>query len=111
MKSSDTTIKALDQFMARFDKGTNVPAAVVTNSHPFDILDYASTAKEVTTTIKQLNEMINSLDKAMPQIQKTGETFESAGNRLLIRFFFVGAGLVAILLVGALIAALLYRRL
>jgi len=65
----------------------------------------------VTTTIKELNATINSLDKAVPQLQKAGQDFESAGNRLLTRLFLLGAGLVVLLLVGAFIAALTYRRL
>jgi hypothetical protein len=112
MKSSDATMKSLDMFMARFDKGTNAPTSVVTtNARPFDILDYAVTEKELTTTIKELNATINSLDRAVPQIEKTRENFESSGNRLLNRFFIIGAGLIALLLAGAVIAALAYRRL
>src|SRR5206468_490084 len=102
---------SLDTFMARFDKGTNAPALTTTNARPFDILDYAAAAKEVTTTIKELNATINSLDKAVPQLQKAGQDFESAGNRLLGRLFLLGAGLIALLLVGTFFAALTYRRL
>src|SRR5439155_1947582 len=104
-------VKSLDTFMARFPTNTNAPAATATNARPFDILDYATTAKEVTTTIKELNATITSLDKAVPQLQKAGQDFESAGNRLLTRLFLLGAGLVVLLLVGAFIAALTYRRL
>jgi hypothetical protein len=112
MKSSDATIKSLDTFMARFDTGTNAPPSVVTtNARPFDILDYAVTAKELTTTIKELNATINSLDRAVPQIEKTLGNFESSGNRLLNRFFIIGASLIVLLLAGAVSAALAYRRL
>ena len=111
MKSSDNTIKSLDTFMARFDKGTNAPAAVATNARPFDILDYATTAKEVTTTIKELNVTISSLDKAMPQIQKASETLENTGSRLLNRLFLVGAGLIALLVIGLMVVAAFNRRL
>lgn len=111
LKSSDTTIKTLDQFMGRFDADTNAPPPVVnTNARPFDILDYATTAREVTTTIKELNATITSLDKAVPQIQKAGETFEAAGNRLLNRVFLIGAGLILLLLVGAGIVMRTCRR-
>jgi hypothetical protein len=110
LKSADTTTKTLDQFMGRFDAGTNAPPPVVnTNARPFDILDYATTAKEVTTTIKELNATITSLDRAVPQIQKAGETFEAAGNRLLNRVFLIGAGLILLLLVGAYIIVRTHR--
>jgi len=111
-KSSDQLVRSLDTFMARFDKGTNVPPPEpATNARPFDILDYATAAKEVTTTIKELNTTVNSLDKAVPQLQKAGQDFESAGNRLLGRLFLLGAGLIALLLAGTFLAALAYRRL
>ena len=113
LKSSDTTVKSLDTFMARFDKGTNAPApaAPATNARPFDVLDYATTAKELTTTIKELNLTINSLDKAMPQIRQAGDTLERASKRVLTRFFLVSAGLIALLVLGTIIAAPLWRRL
>lgn len=82
-----------------------------TNGRPFDILDYAATAKEATTALKELNATINALDRAVPQIQKAGETFEGVGNRLLHRLLLIGAGLIALLLVGALVVRLIYRRL
>ena len=111
LQSSDSTIKSLDTFMGRFDAGTNAPPPVVnTNARPFDILDYATTAKEVTTTIRELNATITSLDRAVPQIQRAGETFEAAGNRLLNRIFLLGAGLILLLLVGAAIVLRTCRR-
>lgn len=108
LKSSHTTIESLDKFMGRFDTGTNAPAPTInTNARPFDILDYATTAKEVTATIKELNVAIDSLDKAMPQIQQAGLTFRQAGDHLLNRLFIMGVGLI----LCALLAALAFRRL
>ena len=110
-KSSDQLVRSLDTFMGRFDKGTNAPSPEpATNARPFDISDYATTAKEVTMTIKELNTTINSLDNAIPKLQRTGDTFEAAGNRLLTRFFVIGAILVVLLFVCAFLAALAYRR-
>src|SRR5262249_40983623 len=111
VKSSDTTLKTLDSFLARFDKGSNAPSVVSTNQRPFDIRDYAMTAKEATALVKELNETLQTIDKATPQLQKAGENFENAGNRLLNRLLWIGAGLIAFLLAGTVIAALVYRRL
>ncbi len=110
-KSSDQLVRSLDTFMGRFDTGTNTPAVTTTNARPFEILDYAAVAKEVTTTIKELNVTMNSVDKAVPKLQQAGQDFESAGNRLLGRLFLLGAGLIAFLLAGTFLAALAYRRL
>ena len=108
-KSADATVKSVDTLMARFDKGTNAP--VVTNARPFDILEYAATAKEFTATIKELNATVNSLDKAVPQIQKAGETLENTGNRLLHHLFLGGAALIVLFWAGAFGFAVVYRRL
>jgi len=62
-------------------------------------------------TIKELNTTVNSLDNALPKVQKAGQDFESAGNRLLTRLFLLGVGLIALLLLGTFLAALTYRRL
>jgi hypothetical protein len=109
-KSTDAAVQSLDRFVARFDKGAKAPGTA-TKARPFDILDYATTAKELAATIEELNVTLNSLDQAMPKIQAVAGTLETAGNRLLVRLLLVGAALIALLLGGALSAALLYRRL
>jgi hypothetical protein len=108
-QSTDAAVQSLDRFVARFDKGAPAPGAPA--KRPFDILDYATTARELAGTIKELNETLNSLDQAMPQVKTAAATLESAGNRLLGRLLLVGAALIVLLLGGALSAALLYRRL
>ena len=100
----------MDAFLGRFDKDTNSPAVIVTNGRPFDILDYAATAKEVTGTMKELNLTLQSLDKTLPQIQKAGDTLESAGARLINRLFLLGAALIILLLGGGFYVAIVYRR-
>lgn len=111
VKASDTTIKSLDTFMVRFDKGTNAPSEPPgTNSRPFDILDYATTARDVTATLQQLNAAINSLDKATPQIQKAGKTLEETGNRLINRILVGGAALIILLGICLCAVVAIYRR-
>jgi prefoldin subunit 5 len=110
VKASEATVKSLDTLMARFDKGTNALAATPTNARPFDILDYALTAREFTATIKELNATISSLDKAVPQIQKATESLERTGNRMLNRLFLLGAGLVALFSIGLSVAVRLHGR-
>ncbi len=109
-KSTDAAVQSLDRFVARFDKGAKA-AGTATKSRPFDILDYATTAKELAGTIEELNVTLNSLDQAMPKIAAVAGTLESAGNRLLVRLLLVGTALIVLLVGGALSAALLYRRL
>jgi hypothetical protein len=108
-KSTDAAVQSLDRFVARFDKGAKTPATPA--RRPFDILDYATTARELSATIKELNETLGSLDRTMPQVKAAAATLEGAGNRLLTRLLLVGAALIALLIGGVLSAALLYRRL
>lgn len=109
-RASDSAFKSLDAFVARFDKGTNAPSAPpATNSRPFDILDYATAAKEMTATFRELNATISSLDKAVPEIQKAGETLENTSNRLLNRLFLRAAGLIVLLGVCLCVAAAVHR--
>ena len=110
LKTSDATVKSLDTFLARFDKGTNTPVSTTTNTRPFDILDYAATAKEFTVTIKELNTAINSLDKTVPQFQKAGDAFESMGKRLLNRLLLVGAALIFLALIAGLVFWRIVRK-
>jgi len=112
MQSSDAAVKSFDKLMARFDKGTSPTAATTARAaRPFDILEYAATAKDITATLTELNATLDSLERAMPVIQLAASTFEGTGDRLLNRLLLVGAGLIALLLIGALSAALVYRRL
>jgi hypothetical protein len=108
-KSTDAAVQSLDRFVARFDKGAKTPETPA--RRPFDILDYATTARELSATIKELNEALGSLDRTMPQVKTAAATLEGAGNRLLGRLLLVGAALIVLLIGGVLSAALLYRRL
>jgi len=70
----------------------------------------ATTAKEITLTMKELNNALNGLDKAVPQLQRAGEPFERTADRLLIRLFLVGASLIVLLTVSAILVIVFYRR-
>jgi hypothetical protein len=110
MQVSDKTFKSLDGVMARFSKPREqmpAPGAV----RPFDILEYAATAKEITAMLTELDTSLSSLEHEMPALQVAASTVESAGERLLDRFLLVGAVLIVLLIGGALSAALIYRRL
>jgi len=110
MQASDKTFKSLDGVMARFVHAKEqMPAPGA--ARPFNILEYATTAKEVTALLTELNTSLGSLEHEMPVLQVAASTLESAGNRLLDRVLLVGAVLIVLLLGGALAAALIYRRL
>ena len=107
-KSVDATVKSVDKLMARFPQE---PTPAPTNSRPFEILDYAKTASEIGAAVKELNTTITSLDQAWPRVQQASETMEKAGKRIVNHAFLLAASLIALLLVGGLVIALVYRRL
>lgn len=82
---------------------------------PFEIKDYQATLKEASITIRQLHEMLKTvnqmgLEKALPQIVSVVETVEERGEKWVFFAFFLGVALILIFLVGAVIASLVYRH-
>jgi hypothetical protein len=108
-KSTDAAIQSLDRFLGRFQKGPRPPGEEK-QGRPFDVLDYATTAREVTATMAELNATLAALDERMPQVATLTSALESTGNRLLVRVFWVGVLLILVLVATVTGAALLFRR-
>jgi hypothetical protein len=108
-KSTDAAIQSLDRFVGRFQKGPRPPGEEK-QGRPFDVLDYATTAREVTATMAELNATLAALDERMPQVATLTSALESTGNRLLVRVFWVGVLLILVLVATVTGAALLFRR-
>jgi len=82
---------------------------------PFEIKDYQATLKEASITIRQLNEMLKTvnqmgLDKALPQIVRAVETIEDRGEKWVFFAFILGVALILVFLIGAVVASLVYRH-
>lgn len=108
-KSTDAAIQSLDRFVGRFDKGKSA-AGTDAKRRSFDILDYATTAKEVAAAMHEVNATLTSLDETMPRIEAAAGALGNVGNRLLQRLLLVGAALIVLLVGSVLAAALAYRR-
>jgi hypothetical protein len=108
-KSTDAAIQSLDRFVGRFQKEPKPPGEQK-QGRPFDILDYATTAQEITATMAELNATLAALDERMPQVATLTGALESTGNRLLVRLFWVGVLLILVLVSTVTGAALLFRR-
>jgi hypothetical protein len=108
------TITNFNALMRRFGVGeprTNA-APAAPGARPFDILDYAKTAEQLTTMAGQLNETINELNAAVdsPALQKLSTQATSDARGLMNHAFLLVAGLVVLVLVCALIYRTLARR-
>ena len=105
--SLGVTITNFDALMKRFGVGepsTNA-APPDPNAKPFDILDYAKTAEQVTAMAKELNVAINELNTTLdsPAIDKLSNQATADVRSILNHAFLLAAGLVVLVLVCALI--------
>lgn len=114
--SLNTTITTFDALMKRFGVGepsTNAPSD--TNSPPFNILDYARTAEQLTVLAAQLDALIKdagstldspALDKRLRDLNAVSERARADAKSVLNHAFLLGAGLILL----SFACALTYRR-
>jgi len=114
--SLNTTITTFDALMKRFGVGEPSTTPPDTNSPPFNILDYARTAEQITTMAQQLSALIKdtsgtldapALDKRIAQLSALSGEARANAKSVLNHAFLLAAGL----LVLAFACALVYRRL
>ncbi len=108
--SLNTTLGTFDGLMRLFGVGQlSTNAAPVSNSPPFNVLDYGRVADQVGAMAKEINTLVGSVDKSAPQMQRLSEKATSDAQRVVDHGFRLGLVLIAVLLFGGLVAALLYR--
>ena len=109
--SLDATVKSLDAFMHYVSPPPKPGAPPAPAGKPFDVLDYGRTATDVAGMARELQTLLDSIDKSGPALAKVGaETGENL-KRVVDHAFWRGLVLILVLLVGALVAALAYRAL
>ena len=112
-KMSDSltvTITNLDVLMQRFGVGEpNTNAVPDTNSPPFNILDYAKTAGEADNLARDLNTLVASVNQSTPGLQRLSQQTGADLQKVVDHAFRLGLVLIAVLLTGTVLAALLYR--
>lgn len=115
--SLNTTIGTFDALMKRFGIGEPERAGTQdTNSAPFNILDYARTAEQLTVMAQELNTLLRATDEKLdsPALDRRLKELDAIAGRaradaksLLNHAFLLGAALVLLTFV----CALAYRRL
>jgi len=109
--SLDATVKSLDAFMHYVSPPPKPGAPPAPAGKPFDVLDYGKTATDVAGMARELQTLLDSIDKSGPALAKVGaETGENL-KRVVDHAFWRGLVLILVLLVGAFLAALAYRAL
>jgi hypothetical protein len=110
--SLNISITNFNNLMKRFGVGepaTHTPPG--TNTRPFNILDYATTADEIDKMAKDVNVLVSSVGQTTPEIARLRQQADAEAHNIVNHTFWVGLVLIAALLVGAVLAGLLYTSL
>jgi hypothetical protein len=108
--SLNTTITTFDALMKRFGVGEpKTNAAPATNSASFNVLDYGQVATQVGAMAKEINALVASVDRSLPQLTRLSEQAGADAERVVDRAFRFGLVLIVVLLAGSVLAGLLYR--
>jgi hypothetical protein len=89
-------------------KRLGVGEADRTNSQPFQVLDYAKTADQVANMATNLNTLMNNVNQSAPELQRLDRQATADLQKVLNHGFWLGLLLIAILLIGSVLAGLLY---
>ena len=108
--SLNTAITTFDALMKRFGVGEpKTNAAPRTNSPPFNILDYSTTAAQIGSMAKDLNALVTSVNHSLPQFAQVSQHAGADAERVVHRIFWLALTLIVVLLAGSVMAALTYR--
>jgi hypothetical protein len=106
----NAAIQSLTEFV-RYVSPTNANMPPATNSHPFNVLDYGTAATQIGAAANNLNTLLASVNQTAPQIEKLGQQTKADADAVVRHAFLYGMVLVLILLVGSVLAGLIYRHL
>ncbi len=108
--SLDATIHSFDQLVARLQKpATADTSAQQSPTKPFDITEYTSAAAEISRAAAQLESLIGSVDRGTPALAQASDRAAASLRGVVDHAYWRGAELLAVLIVGGLGAALIYR--
>jgi hypothetical protein len=105
----NAAIQSLTAFV-QFVTPTNKNPTSATNSHPFNVLDYGTAAAQVGAAANNLNALLATINQTAPQIEQLGRQTKAHADAVVFQAFLYGVVLVLILLVGAVLAGLIYRK-
>jgi hypothetical protein len=108
--SVNAAIKSLDEFV-RFVTPTNSTSGPSTNSQPFNVLDYGRAAAQVAEAARELNGLLNAMNKTTPHLAKLSQEATDRADWVLNRAFRLGLILILVFLAGLVLAGLIYRAL
>jgi hypothetical protein len=109
-ESVGATIAALDAFVARFQPRDDMQAvASATPGRPFDINEYAATARELASTAQSVQALLVQVDASSAGVERLASATTQNLRDVVDHAFWRGVALIAVLAFAALLAALTYR--
>ena len=113
--SLNTTIKSLDALMARFQPPPGAEPAVASADaqappgKPFDIAEYTIAMRELASTARELQSLVQAIDAGVPGIAGIAQGATADVEKLIDKLFWNLLLLALIVIVAAFAAALGYR--
>ena len=108
-ESVGATVAAFDALVARFQPQDVQPAAPVEPRRPFDITEYAQTARDLASAAQDFQALLVQLDTSSAGVERLAGTTTLALQEVVDRAFWRGLVLIGALAIAALFAALAYR--
>ena len=103
------TVTALDAFVARFQPVDSTTTAAPVQKRPFDITEYAATARELAAAAERVQALLLQLDSSSKGVERIAHAATQDVNRLIDHAFQRAIILILVLGAVAVLCALLYR--
>jgi hypothetical protein len=104
----NAAIQSLTAFV-QYVSPTNSSPSSTTNHHPFNVLDYGTAAAQIGVAANNLNALFESVNQSAPQLEKLSQQTKANADHVVQHAFWLGLILIFILLIGSVLAGLIYR--
>ena len=103
------TVTALDAFVARFQPAEPAPANAATPKRPFDITEYAATARDLAAAAERVQALLSQLNTSSKDVERLTRAATQEVNGIIDHVFKLALVLILVLGFVTLLCALLYR--
>ena len=103
------TVTALDTFVARFQPDEPAPANPATPQRPFDITEYAATARDLAAAAERVQGLLAQLNTSSKDVERVTRAATQEVNGIIDHVFKLAIVLILVLGFVTVLCALLYR--
>lgn len=103
------TVTALDAFVARFQPDEAAPANPATPKRPFDITEYAATARDLAAAAERVQALLAQLNTSSKDVERVTRAATQEVNGIIDHVFKLALVLILVLGFVTVLCALLYR--